>query len=157
MKLGTYWIRYVKVRWVRINKADICVYIRVKMTNEQKNKESIVLPILSLNGIVDNCWPIEKIFRSFYMFSGDAVMTQIEHMFDWSIRKHKNMNNYFYILSCQYIMQCLADYFLVVGYDHDEEWGRRSCGKIIQRFPDKRLAWLSYNLRITYFYQLHVG
>ncbi len=42
-----------------------------------------------LNGIVDNNWPIEKIFRSFYMFSGDAVMKEIEHMFDWLILKQQ--------------------------------------------------------------------
>ncbi|XP_021368098.1 myotubularin-related protein 13-like [Mizuhopecten yessoensis] len=33
-------------------------------------------------------------------------------------------------------MSRLADYFVVVGYDHEKDRGGTSCGKIIQRFPD---------------------
>jgi myotubularin-related protein 5/13 len=51
------------------------------------------------------------------------------------------------------IMQRLADYFLVVGYDHDEERGGRSCGKIIQRFPDKDWPDCPFNPRIIHFCQ----
>jgi myotubularin-related protein 5/13 len=50
-------------------------------------------------------------------------------------------------------MQRLADYFLVVGYDHDEERGGRSCGKIIQRFPDKDWPDCPFNPRIIHFCQ----
>jgi myotubularin-related protein 5/13 len=50
-------------------------------------------------------------------------------------------------------MQRLADYFLVVGYDHDEERGGRSCGKIIQRFPEKDWPDCSFNPRIIHFCQ----
>ncbi|CAF3991739.1 unnamed protein product [Adineta steineri] len=50
-------------------------------------------------------------------------------------------------------MQRLADYFLVVGYDHDEERGGRSCGKIIQRFPDKDWPDCAFNPRIIHFCQ----
>ncbi|CAF3444287.1 unnamed protein product, partial [Rotaria sp. Silwood2] len=50
-------------------------------------------------------------------------------------------------------MQRLADYFLVVGYDHDEERGGRSCGKIIQRFPDKDWSDCSFNPRVIHFCQ----
>ena len=51
------------------------------------------------------------------------------------------------------VMQRLADYFLVVGYDHDEERGGRSCGKIIQRFPDKDWPDCPFNPRIIHFCQ----
>ncbi|GAB6021252.1 hypothetical protein CHUAL_003867 [Chamberlinius hualienensis] len=34
-------------------------------------------------------------------------------------------------------MARLADYFVVVGFDHQKERGGVSCGKIIQRFPEK--------------------
>ncbi|KAL5006472.1 hypothetical protein ScPMuIL_015278 [Solemya velum] len=34
-------------------------------------------------------------------------------------------------------MSRLADYFIIVGYDHEKERGGTSCGKIIQRFPEK--------------------
>ncbi|XP_041365406.1 myotubularin-related protein 13-like [Gigantopelta aegis] len=34
-------------------------------------------------------------------------------------------------------MSRLADYFVVVGYDHEKERSGVSCGKIIQRFPEK--------------------
>lgn len=50
-------------------------------------------------------------------------------------------------------MQRLADYFLVVGYDHDEERGGRSCGKIIQRFPDKDWPDCPFNPRVIHFCQ----
>ena len=50
-------------------------------------------------------------------------------------------------------MQRLADYFLVVGYDHDEERSGRSCGKIIQRFPDKDWPDCPFNPRIIHFCQ----
>ncbi len=51
-------------------------------------------------------------------------------------------------------MQRLADYFLVVGYDHDEEQGGRSCGKIIQGFPDEGWPDCPFNPLITHFCQL---
>ncbi|CAF0873557.1 unnamed protein product [Rotaria sordida] len=50
-------------------------------------------------------------------------------------------------------MQRLADYFLVVGYDHDEERGGCSCVKIIQRFPDKDWPDCPFNPRIIHFCQ----
>lgn len=50
-------------------------------------------------------------------------------------------------------MQRLADYFLVVGYDHDEERGGRSSGKIIQRFPEKDWPDCPFNPRVVHFCQ----
>ncbi|XP_077995141.1 myotubularin-related protein 13-like isoform X2 [Glandiceps talaboti] len=34
-------------------------------------------------------------------------------------------------------MSRLADYFVLVGYDHDKERSGTGCGKILQRFPEK--------------------
>lgn len=51
------------------------------------------------------------------------------------------------------VMQRLADYFLVVGYDHDEERAGRSCGKIIQRFPEKDWPDCPFNPRVIHFCQ----
>ena len=36
-----------------------------------------------------------------------------------------------------YAMSRLADYFVLVGYDHEKDRGGQSVGKIIQRFPEK--------------------
>lgn len=35
------------------------------------------------------------------------------------------------------MMSRLADYFVVVGFDHTKERGGISCGKVLQRFPEK--------------------
>ncbi|CAF1202768.1 unnamed protein product, partial [Didymodactylos carnosus] len=50
-------------------------------------------------------------------------------------------------------MQRLADYFVVVGYDHDEERSGRSFGKIIQRFPEKDWPDCPFNRNVVHFCQ----
>lgn len=51
------------------------------------------------------------------------------------------------------IMQRLADYFLVVGYDHHQERLGRSSAKILQRFLEKDWPDGSFNPRIIHFCQ----